>query len=125
MEDLVRVRIVEATKNYSPMTDTLILALRLEPLETILLNGEEVESLFTSVLADVNARSGSQRQAQLRYVLNLKPIYTDEEENTVSEFSEVEIQSMPGKEFLAAINTVTILGFKERVRVLKFYRLRY
>ena len=132
MKDLIKVKVLEATKGVSKITDQHMLTLKLEPLEAILHQGVEVGHVFTTVPDGDNEGAKGYRQAQLRYVLELNPFYQTDEilitpefsDNRLitPEFSEEELKYILGKEFLAAIDVTTFLG-GERLRVLDFYRM--
>jgi len=123
MKDLVRVKVLEATKGHSKVTDQPTLTLKLEPLETILLHDEEVGYLFTTISDGDNEGTRGWRQAQLRYVLGLDPYYLASEKLMTPEFTKTELHTILGKEFLAAIDITNVPDFGEKLRVLDFYRL--
>jgi len=123
MKDLVRVKVLEAHKSRSKVTDIPTLTLKLEPLETIVFHEDEVGYLFTTVTNDNVVGRHGWRQAQLRYVLNLEPYYLASKELTVPEFTKTELRCILGKEFIASIDTADAPDLCTRLRVLDFYRV--
>ena len=123
MRDLVKVKVLEATKDVSKATCQPMLIVKVELEKPILLEGEEVNCLYTVVPDEDSGSPRAWRQAQFRYVVGLDPFYLASKELSIPSFTKVEVRSIVGKEFLAAIDVESAITHGEKLHIMGFYRV--